>query len=266
VGGVPKDRDAIVRAAELPPTLSEEGEPKSALEWLNKGFEERNSAVKTASKPDGAWDAVPAKRSVERAPLTRPEGLWFTNASSKLVGTPSGFDAWRSLPVDAWIGARAHVGVERSVMSDLAGTGLSKTAFAHQLPQTSQWWFEHVEKASHHDDVAPEESRTTVMMRNLPYWLLQDKLQHLLNSHGFWCQFDFMYMPIDFFNWSHLQGYITNVEHYRNGSMMNASVPDSWKPAVFQDGERTLFPHPTKRLQPLSSKRRPARKKSLAVA
>lgn len=42
------------------------------------------------------------------------------------------------------------------------------------------------------------------------------------------------------------QGLLSNIERYRNSPVMHASVPDLWKPALFQSGARLPFPLPTK--------------------
>jgi len=46
--------------------------------------------------------------------------------------------------------------------------------------------------------------------------------------------------------WGHpLQGLEAHMERYRNSSVMHSSVPDEYKPMVFEDGERVSFPEPT---------------------
>jgi hypothetical protein len=42
------------------------------------------------------------------------------------------------------------------------------------------------------------------------------------------------------------QGLAAHVERYRSSPVMHATVPDEWKPAIFQDGMRMPFPPPTK--------------------
>lgn len=42
------------------------------------------------------------------------------------------------------------------------------------------------------------------------------------------------------------QGLTAHVERYRSSPVMHATVPDEWKPAIFQDGVRVPFPPPTK--------------------
>lgn len=45
-----------------------------------------------------------------------------------------------------------------------------------------------------------KEQRTTLILRNVPYSCTQDHLFNLLNSQGFECCFDFLYMPTDLRN------------------------------------------------------------------
>jgi len=42
------------------------------------------------------------------------------------------------------------------------------------------------------------------------------------------------------------QGLEAHVERYRNSPVMHASVPDEYKPVVFHDGVRVVFPPPSK--------------------
>jgi hypothetical protein len=46
-----------------------------------------------------------------------------------------------------------------------------------------------------------------------------------------------------------LQGLSAHIEHYRNSPVMHESVPECYKPALFQGGLRQPFPRPTKVLQ-----------------
>merc|ERR1719492_76355 len=45
------------------------------------------------------------------------------------------------------------------------------------------------------------------------------------------------------------RGFEANVERYRNNPIMHECVPDEFKPAVFKDGMRAVFPLSTKRLR-----------------
>lgn len=47
-----------------------------------------------------------------------------------------------------------------------------------------------------------------------------------------------------------VQGLLAHTERYRNSPVMHDSVPDEYKPAVFEDGIRVPFPEPTKRIRP----------------
>jgi len=51
-------------------------------------------------------------------------------------------------------------------------------------------------------------------------------------------------------NWSgpH-QGLEAHIERYRNSPVMHEAVPDAYKPAIFQDGNRAHFPGPTRKLR-----------------
>jgi hypothetical protein len=48
---------------------------------------------------------------------------------------------------------------------------------------------------------------------------------------------------------SALQGRDAHIERYRNSSVMHPDVPDTVRPVLFVDGERTSFPAPTKRIR-----------------
>lgn len=45
------------------------------------------------------------------------------------------------------------------------------------------------------------------------------------------------------------QGLDEHIERYRNSPVMHHSLPDEWKPALFQDGVRIEFPVPTKSIK-----------------
>jgi len=47
-----------------------------------------------------------------------------------------------------------------------------------------------------------------------------------------------------------VQGREQHVERYRNSPVMHESVPDEYKPAVFEHGQRMAFPVPTKVIRP----------------
>mmetsp|Transcript_99887 Transcript_99887/g.308154 ORF Transcript_99887/g.308154 Transcript_99887/m.308154 type:complete len:188 (+) Transcript_99887:2-565(+) len=45
------------------------------------------------------------------------------------------------------------------------------------------------------------------------------------------------------------QGLAAHIERYRNSPVMHEDVPDDYKPMVFQEGARSTFPSPTKKLK-----------------
>lgn len=45
------------------------------------------------------------------------------------------------------------------------------------------------------------------------------------------------------------QGFEEHVERYRNSPVMHPSLPEEWKPALFQHGVRVAFPPPTKQIK-----------------
>lgn len=47
-----------------------------------------------------------------------------------------------------------------------------------------------------------------------------------------------------------LQGLPQHIERYRNSPLMHPTVSDDYKPAVFEDGLRVIFPPPTKGIRP----------------
>jgi hypothetical protein len=48
---------------------------------------------------------------------------------------------------------------------------------------------------------------------------------------------------------SPLQGLDVLITKYRNSRVMHPNVPDTFRPAVFQNGVRVAFPQPTKRIR-----------------
>jgi hypothetical protein len=72
----------------------------------------------------------------------------------------------------------------------------------------------------------------------------------------FWASFDgfkdwtVMSQKVCTVSWSHPhQGLEAHIERYRNSPVMHEDVPDEYKPMVFQDAVRGMFPPPTKRLR-----------------
>jgi len=55
------------------------------------------------------------------------------------------------------------------------------------------------------------------------------------------------------------QGLAAHVERYRSSPVMHASVPDEWKPAIFQSGVRMPFPPPLKAVSAPKVRRRAAK-------
>lgn len=59
-------------------------------------------------------------------------------------------------------------------------------------------------------------------------------------------------------SWSKCQGLVDHVEKYKDSRIMHSSVDDEFKPALFRNGCRVLFPHVSK---PPSHSRAPRRRK-----
>jgi len=136
-----------------------------------------------------------------------------------------------------------------------------------------------------------EDTRTTLMFRNLPKSHLRTNLLCILDEEGFKGTYCFIYVPTDFKSFSgfgyafvafhshkdavramvHFQGYTweepgvqscdvawsgavqgreQHVERYRNSPVMHECVPDEYKPAIFERGQRMAFPAPTKAIRP----------------
>lgn len=47
-----------------------------------------------------------------------------------------------------------------------------------------------------------------------------------------------------------IQGLDQLIERYRNSPLMHRSVPDIFKPTLYEDGVPVVFPHPTEKLRP----------------
>eukprot|EP00928_Gymnodinium_smaydae_P098978 TRINITY_DN9328_c0_g1_i4.p1 TRINITY_DN9328_c0_g1~~TRINITY_DN9328_c0_g1_i4.p1 ORF type:complete len:458 (+),score=45.51 TRINITY_DN9328_c0_g1_i4:43-1416(+) len=137
-----------------------------------------------------------------------------------------------------------------------------------------------------HEEMQGEETRTTVMLMNVPRRYTSTKLMCTIDSEGFAGMYDFIYIPMDFktrssigcafvnlldpliatrfgaafdgfsgwlttsknvcrAHWaSKLQGLQANIDHYRNDSVMAASVPHEYKPRIFKHGIEVSFPPP----------------------
>jgi len=135
----------------------------------------------------------------------------------------------------------------------------------------------------------PSLDATTVVLKNIPPEFDSAMLVQLFDQQGFHSLYDYIYLPVGFqdgvnlgyafvdltshdnalrfveafhgfwswrgkfgeITWAHpCQGLNAHVERYRNSPVMHPSVPDSFKPMVFQDGQRVAFPKPTKPLGP----------------
>jgi hypothetical protein len=136
---------------------------------------------------------------------------------------------------------------------------------------------------------------TTVMLRNLPCRYTRDDLVSDLNLKGFAGLYDFVYMPMDFkrklcmgygfvnltageqvqhfiekfdghrshpsstkvceVSLSRTQGLATNIERFRNSSVMGDEVPEYFKPAIFLGERQVPFPEPSKEVSPVRPKR-----------
>jgi len=65
-------------------------------------------------------------------------------------------------------------------------------------------------------------------------------------------------------NWSHpYQGLESHIDRYRNSPVMHEDVPDDYKPMVFHNGERIVFPPPTKKLK--VPRMRPGHEKEMVI-
>jgi hypothetical protein len=140
-------------------------------------------------------------------------------------------------------------------------------------------------------ELVPSDTRTTVMLRNIPNRYDRNALLALLDEQGFATLYDFVYLPMDFRNgvslgyafvnfvtypqaleavnrfqnfrawsfdsskvcevsWAHPhQGLDSHIERYRNSPVMHPSMPDEYKPAIFDGGKRISFPRPTKAIR-----------------
>eukprot|EP00928_Gymnodinium_smaydae_P029506 TRINITY_DN22202_c0_g1_i1.p1 TRINITY_DN22202_c0_g1~~TRINITY_DN22202_c0_g1_i1.p1 ORF type:complete len:160 (+),score=14.19 TRINITY_DN22202_c0_g1_i1:17-496(+) len=133
-----------------------------------------------------------------------------------------------------------------------------------------------------------EETRTTVMLMNVPRSYTSTKLMCTIDSEGFAGMYDFIYVPMTaarnskgyaFVNWvspsiaqqflsvfdgfsswsaasknvsravwaKQQQGLQTNIDHYRNSSVLGKTVPDEYKPRIFHNGVEMPFPAPTRK-------------------
>jgi len=130
-------------------------------------------------------------------------------------------------------------------------------------------------------------SHTSVVLKNLPERCTNAEVLELLAKAGFTGQYDFLYVPTDFRNFSAFgyafvnfvsheqaqlaftrlaglefagsalevswcaehQGYAVHVRRYRNSPVMHPSVPEFYKPLIFKNGVQQSFPAPTKKIK-----------------
>jgi RNA recognition motif-containing protein len=131
-------------------------------------------------------------------------------------------------------------------------------------------------------------SYTTIVIKNLSDKCTNSMVLELLDSAGFATLYDFVYVPTDFRNFSAFgyafvnrishqaadaaleklngciawdgiplevdwsmphQGYAVHVRRYQNSPVMHHSVPEEYKPMIFQGGALAKFPEPTKKVK-----------------
>jgi hypothetical protein len=136
------------------------------------------------------------------------------------------------------------------------------------------------------------DTRTTLIIKNLPAHYTSAALGHLLDSLGLRGCFNFVYVPVNYksltafgygtvdmashnaaltlarslqgfqgldqarqpleVDWSDRQGLQQQIVRYRDSPLMHSSVSEDLKPMLFRDGRRIPFPEPTKKIQPPS--------------
>merc|ERR1712232_28123 len=72
------------------------------------------------------------------------------------------------------------------------------------------------------------------------------KLQKHFTGFSRWCFPSFKRCEAA---WSSQQGLSAYIDRYRNNPVMHESVPEEFKPALFQQGVQIAFPSPTRRLK-----------------
>ncbi|CAK9021009.1 unnamed protein product [Durusdinium trenchii] len=128
------------------------------------------------------------------------------------------------------------------------------------------------------------DTRTTLVLKNLPRHFDKDALKDLLEKLGFRGFFDFLYVPLQWNQescvgyglvnltshevalrlWNHFrkgasenlevcwdtrhQGLDQLIKYYRNNSVMHPLLPEHCKPMLLLSGEKVDFPPPTKAL------------------
>lgn len=130
-------------------------------------------------------------------------------------------------------------------------------------------------------------TNTSVVLKNLPERCTNAMVIELLAQVGLTGQYDFLYVPTDFrdftaFGYAFVnfvgpeqaqvaidrlsglefsataleaiwcadhQGYSVHVRRYRNSPVMHATVPEIYKPMIFKHGVQQTFPAPTKKIK-----------------
>jgi hypothetical protein len=163
------------------------------------------------------------------------------------------------------------------------GEVFSTASPLQQMPSTDVSWQESNEgEFGAIEEI--DESKTTVMVRNLQSSVTQGTFVQRIRDCGFSGLFDFVYMPMNFRGegnfgyafvnfhsatialrfmahikalevdddqwrtvWSTCQGLSANIERYRNSPLMHELIPMDCKPAIYdENGAQVAFPAPTK--------------------
>jgi len=130
-------------------------------------------------------------------------------------------------------------------------------------------------------------THTSVVLKNLPDRCTNAMVLELLAQAGLTGQYDFLYVPTDFRDYTAFgyafvnfmcpqqaqiaierlsgfefagtaleviycadhQGYAVHVRRYRNSPVMHTTVPEMYKPMIFKNGVQQSFPAPTKKIK-----------------
>lgn len=138
-------------------------------------------------------------------------------------------------------------------------------------------------------DAVEDSPPTTILIRNLSKDCTRDAMIQVLEAEGYAGSYDMVHVPVGFQDlvglghalvnfldaaiaqdallhfdgfgglssaadlceagWSNVQGLAAHVQRYRDSPIMHESIPNQFKPAMFQDGAQVSFPEPTKRLK-----------------
>jgi len=146
----------------------------------------------------------------------------------------------------------------------------------------------HVQTSAAAIETVDDSQQTTIIIRDLPKECTRDAMIQMLQSEGFAGSYDMVHVPVGFQDltglghalinfidpamaqgalqhfdgfsglssaelcqtgWSNVQGLSAHVKRYRDSPMMHDSIPDRFKPAMFQAGVQVPFPEPTKQLK-----------------